>query len=100
MDILYEIEKGLIVIASLIMAYAEFAQAIRYRRSWIKWGLGCMGIYWAVYYTYSLIQTMTDLRLPQHQVFVRAGILLTVSLVASGALMTLRELRKLWKHGR
>ena len=100
MDILYELEKVLIVFAALIMAYAEFAQAIKYRRSWIKWGLGFMGIYWAVYYTYSLIQAVTDLRLPQHQVFVRAGILLTVSLVASGALMTLRELRKLWKHGR
>lgn len=100
MDILYEIEKGLIVFASLIMAYAEFAQAAKYRRSWVKWGLGCMGIYWAVYYSYSIIQAMSDLRLPQHQIFVRAGVLLTVSLVASGAMMTLRELRKLWKHGR
>ena len=100
MDILYELEKGLIVVASLIMAYAEFAQAIRYRRSWVKWGLGIMGIYWAAYYTYSIIQAMTDLRLPTHQIFVRAGILLTISLVASGALMTLKELRKLWKNGR
>ena len=101
MDILYEIEKGLIVIASLIMAYAEFAQAIRYRRSWVKWGLGCMGIYWATYYSYSVIRSVFQIdQLPTHQVFVRAGILLTVSLVASGALMTLRELRRLWKHGR
>ena len=101
MDILYEIEKGLIVIASLIMAYTEFAQAIKYRRSWIKWGLGFMGIYWAVYYSYSLVRTVFEIeQLPAHQIFVRAGILLTVSLVASGALMTLRELRKLWKHGR
>ena len=45
MDILYELEKVLIVFAALIMAYAEFAQAIKYRRSWIKCGLGFMGIY-------------------------------------------------------
>lgn len=100
MDILYETEKGLIVIASLIMAYAEFAQAIRYRRSWVKWGLGFMGVYWAVYYSYSICRALFDLRLADHQIFVRAGILLTISLVASGAMMTLKELRKLWKHDR
>ena len=47
MDILFEVEKGLIVIVSLLMAYAEFSQAIKYRHSWVKWGLGFMGIYWA-----------------------------------------------------
>lgn len=100
MELLYEIEKVLIVFASLIMAYAELAQAAKYRRSWVKWGLGIMGIYWAVYYAYSLIREQFNISLPAHQIFVRAGILLTVSLVASGALMTLRELRKLWKHDR
>lgn len=100
MDMFYELVKVLIVFASLIMAYAEFSQAARYRRSWVKWGLGFMGIYWAAYYTYSIVQAMTDLRLPTHQIFVRSGILLTVSLVASGALMTLKELRKLWNNGR
>ena len=97
MDILFEVEKGLIVIASLLMAYAEFAQAATYRRSWVKWGLGFMGVYWAVYYTYSIIQAVSDLRLPTHQIFVRAGILVTVALVASGALMTLRGMKGLKK---
>lgn len=96
-DIFFEVEKGAVVIVALLMAYAEFAQAARYRRSWVKWGLGFMGVYWAVYYTYSIIQSVSDLRLPTHQIFVRSGLLVTLALVASGALMTLRELKRLRK---
>ena len=93
----YELLKISIIIASLIMAYAEFAQAAIYKRSWVKWGLGMVALYWAAYYAYSLIRTFLDLRWPAHQIFVRSGILLTVSLVAAGAMMTLRELRRLNK---
>lgn len=91
---LYELEKIAIIIAAALMAYAEFAQAMKYRRSWVKWGLGFMGCYWFIYYTYSLVQGMTDLRLPSHQIFVRSGILLTLSLVGASAWMTLKELRR------
>lgn len=98
MDILYEIEKGLIVLVSLLMAYAEFSQAALYRRSWIKWALGCMGIYWAVYYSYSLVREVFNItQIPTHQIFVRSGLLITVTLVASHAMLTLRELRKFKK---
>ncbi len=94
-DILYELIKGMIIIAALIMAYAEFSQAIMYKKSWIKWGLGFIGIYWAAYYTYSLIQSITPgLRLLAHQIFVRSGILLTVSFVAAGAIMTLKTYKR------
>ena len=97
MDILYELEKVVIVIVSLLMAYAEFSQAALYRRSWVKWGLGFMGIYWAVYYAYSIYRSITGLHFGAHQIFVRSGILVTVALVASGALLTLRELKRLQK---
>jgi hypothetical protein len=98
MDWLYEVEKIVIVIVGLLMAYAEWQQAIKYRRSWVKWGLGFMGIYWAVYYIYSIVREVTGASLPTHQIFVRAGILLTLSLVASGAFLTLRELKRLRKR--
>jgi len=97
MNVLYELEKGVIVIVALFMAYAEIAQARLYRRSWVKWGLGFMGIYWAIYYLYSIIQNIYDLRLPTHQIFVRSGLLVTLSLVAAGAILTLRELKRLHK---
>mgnify|MGYP000876476418 FL=1 len=93
MDV-YEFEKIAIVIVSLIMAYAEFRQAIILKGSWIKLGLGAIGLYWAVYYSYSIYRTYFNLRLADHQVFVRSGILITVSLVAAGAIRTLRILRR------
>lgn len=98
MDILYEIEKVLIVLVGLLMAYAEFSQVAKYRRSWVKWGLGCMGIYWAVYYSYSLVRTVFSIeQLAAHQIFVRSGLLLTLSLITSNAMLTLRELRRFKK---
>jgi hypothetical protein len=93
--VFYELEKIAIVIAGLLMAYAEFAQVNRYHRRWIKFGLGVMGLYWAAYYTYSLLQNTLGWSLPEHQLFVRSGILVTISLVASGAFVTLHELRRL-----
>lgn len=93
MDI-YELEKVAIVILALIMAYAEFRQAIILKGSWIKYGLGVVGIYWAVYYGYSLYRTYFDLRLPSHQVFVRSGVLITLAFVAAGAIRTLAILRR------
>lgn len=98
MDVLYEIEKGIIVLVSLLMAYAEFSQASRYRRSWVKWALGFMGIYWAIYYSYSIVRTVFNItQFPTHQIFVRSGLLLTLSLIASNAMLTLKELRRLKK---
>ena len=95
---LYELEKVAIVIVGLIMAYAELSQAAIYKRSWVKVGLGVMGIYWAVCYAYLLIRVLFDLtQYPAHQIFVRSGLLLTLSLIASNAMLNLRELRILKK---
>lgn len=88
------LEKAAIVIVGLIMAYAEIGQAIKYRKSWVKWGLGFMGIYWSVYYIYSIVQEFTDIALASHQFVVRSGILVTLGFVAAGAMMTLKEYRK------
>lgn len=90
----YELEKYAIVIASLILAYAELAQAIKYRKAWIKWGLGFVGLYWAVYYTFSILRGIFGWQIYDHQTFVRSGILLTVALVGAHAAMTLRTLKR------
>jgi len=96
-DWLCILEMFAIVIVGLIMAYAEFAQAIKYRKSWIKYGLGFMGLYWAAYYSYSLYCMYFNLRLQNQPVFIRSGILLTLALVGGYAFMTLRALEKLDK---
>lgn len=91
----YEAEKIAIIVFALIMAYAEFAQAIKHKGTWIKWALGFMGLYWATYYTYSLAQAFFGLRLPSHQIFVRSGIMLTIAFVAAGACMTLSVYKRI-----
>lgn len=91
----FEIEKFAIVIVGLIMAYAELKQGLLYRKRWIKFGLAFMGLYWSVYYTYSLLRDVLGWTFAEHQIFVRSGILLTLSLVASSAWTTLKELRSL-----
>jgi hypothetical protein len=90
-----DLEKVAIIIVALIMAYAEFKQGLMYRRRWLKFGLAFMGLYWAGYYTYSLFRGYFDLSFPDHQIFVRSGILLTLALVGSGAWITLKELKGL-----
>jgi hypothetical protein len=94
-----------IVLFSFLMAYAEIKQAIylsKIRKQeillskksninyiWVKWGLGIIGVYWAAYY----IRSILGISVPLHQVFVRGAIFVTVALVASGALMSLRRVK-------
>jgi len=92
--LILEIEKYAIVIFGLCMAYAELRQAIYFKKAWTKWALGFMGIYWAVYYAYSIVRPYFNVLLPTHQVFVRAGILLTISFISANALMTLKKIGK------
>ena len=95
MSTLFELEKLAIVIVALFMTYAEFKQGLMYRKRWVKFGLAFMGLYWAIYYSYSLLRAYFDWPFPEHQIFVRSGILMTLALVASGAWITLKELRGL-----
>jgi hypothetical protein len=91
----YEAEKIAIIVFALIMAYAEFAQAIKHKGTWIKWALGFMGLYWAGYYAYSLYRTFTGVTMSAHQIFVRSGIMLTLAFVAAGACMTLSVYKRI-----
>ena len=91
---LYELEKYAIVVVALIMAYAEFAQYFKHRKSWIKFALGMMAVYWAAYYVFSILRAIFEWRFLDHQVFVRSGILLTLALVGANAFMTLQTLNR------
>lgn len=93
----FDLEKVAIIVVALFMSYAEIKQGLRYRKRWIKFSLGFMGFYWAGYYIYSLLRGVYGWSFPEHQIFVRSGILLTLSLVASSAWTTLRELKGLKK---
>lgn len=89
--------KYAIVIAALLMAGTELYQALKMGGSWVKWGLGLVAIVWAAFYVYSIYDdfhpgSFMDFR--SQQLFVRSMILITLALVASGAFMTIRAMRR------
>ena len=45
MEFWYEFEKVIIVIVSVTLAYVEFHQAIILKGSWVKIGMGFIGVY-------------------------------------------------------
>jgi len=88
--------KYMIVVAGGLMSYAEIRQAIRLSKikadyAWVKWGLGIMGAYWSLYYMFSIIRDIFGISIYNHQVLVRSPLLVTISLVAAGAIMSLRR---------
>ena len=90
------LEKYALIVAGLLMAYAEIAQALR-TRSWLKWGLGLMGFYWAGYYVHMVLaERFGWLPLGPHT-FGRSGLLVLISLITANALRTLYEVRRLVK---
>ncbi len=90
-SIALEALRYFIVAVGLLMCYAEVRQALRLKHvnyAWVKWSLGVMGLYWSIYYFLSIIESNY---LVGHQVFVRAPLLLTLSLVAAGAILSLKR---------
>lgn len=93
----YELAKYVIVVVALLLAYVEFKLGWKHSKRWIKFGIGFMGVYWAAYYIYQIVRPYFDLSLPAHQVFVRAGILVTLSLILSSGCITYKDLKGLRK---
>lgn len=89
-SLVLNVMKYFIAAVGLLMAYAEMRQALRLKNvpyAWVKWGLGIMGIYWAFYYTMSIVGSP----LASHQIWVRSPLLLTLSLITAGAILSLKR---------
>jgi hypothetical protein len=90
-NIVLEAMKYGIILIGLVVAYAEIRQAVALKETnyWgIKAALGIMGIYWTLYYFRSVLNIVPG---PAHQIFVRGPLLLTLSLIAAGAIMSLKR---------
>lgn len=87
------------VAAGSILAYTQ----LRYYRvkehsqwSWVKLGLGLIGVYWAVLYVFVILQTLGIIQQADPvwfgRIFVRPALTITLGLIAAGGLMR-------WKNG-
>ena len=92
-SVVLNLMKYCIVAVALVLAYVETRRAISMRGTgygWIFWSLSFIGVYWAFYYTQSILGGL----IPAHQVWVRSPLLITLALVAAGAIMSLRNIKK------
>ena len=88
----YFIIKLFYMFVGLLVCYAEIRQAIKLRKTgyaWVKWCLGFMGIYW---FGYNLCLVL-KLDIVYPELWNDVPGLLTLSLIAAGALLSLRRNR-------
>jgi hypothetical protein len=83
---IYECEKYLIVLAGLALAVIELRLYFKHIRSAKKILIASVGLYWASYYIWSIIRPLIDADFIAHQIFVRPGILFTVSVILAQAI--------------
>lgn len=90
-SIVLEVLRYFIVAVGLLMCYVEVRQALRLKHvnyAWVKWGLGVMGLYWAFYYLINIIESQLFVG---HQIWVRSPLLLTLSLITAGEILSLKR---------
>ena len=93
MEVIYEIQKYLIVFVGLTFFYIEIALFFKYRKIPKKILYTIVGLYWAIYYIYSIIRPIIGSSYIAHQEFVRPGILFTLSVFLAQALNKWRYLK-------
>lgn len=88
----YVLMKFLIVLVSIFTAILEIRKMIRLGFHWLTASVAGIALYWAGYYAYSLLQTQLNWSIPEHQVFVRSGILLTSVILLAKAIRANRSI--------
>jgi len=85
--------KYAIVAIALMTAFIYIKLAIIYKGqpcAWTKWGIAFIGLYWAFYYTQSIIGSF----MLGHQIWVRSPLLITLALFTAMGILSLRKLEK------
>lgn len=79
---IYELQKYLIVIIGFTFAFFEMRLYSMYTKDPTKILLAVIGIFWGIYYTFSILRGIFGWwNISTHQIFVRPGILFTISVL-------------------
>lgn len=89
----YEILKYFIIMAGLALAGCEIYLYVKYVRNPKKLLYAFMGIYWAIYYIYSVARPLLGTDYVAHQTFSRPGILFMIILILTSAYDNIRRLK-------
>jgi hypothetical protein len=84
-NLFYNILKYFIVFAGLFLAYFELNLYFKYIKDVKKLLLAIIGIYWSLYYIFSILRPILGIDFYAHQLLVRPGILFTLVVIAARA---------------
>lgn len=93
MDIFYLMEIAIIVI-SVITIWLEIKVMTKLGFNLLTASVVIVALFWAVYYGYQLVRELLNLSLPVHRVYVRSGILLSMTVFAAKAIRIIRKIQK------
>ena len=89
----YDLMKVVIICVGFQLGVCSLKLAKKLSWSRTKLSYAFVGFYWAAYYLFSVIRDYTDITFYNHQVFVRSGILITVTVLLASVLGTFRRLK-------
>jgi len=95
-NIILTIMKYIIAVAGIVVAFVWYLVARKFRHSEyivVFWLVFVVGLYWSLYYSWSIIRTILDIPFLGHQIWVRAPILLTLGILIGLGIARLKEIR-------
>ena len=92
-ELFYNTLKYFIVFAGFFLAYFELVLYFKYIKDVKKLLLAFIGIYWALYYIFSIIRPIFGIDFYAHQLLVRPGILFTLAVISARAWDKYRRLK-------
>ena len=89
---LFVLMKVLIVLFGISIVFLEIRKMYKLGFHWLTTAVVIIGLYWAGYYTYLILQARYGWAFPEHGVFVRSGILLTMAICLAKAIRANRSI--------
>lgn len=90
MDIFYLMEIAIIII-SMLTIFLEIKVIIKFGFNLLTAAVVFVALFWTVYYGYQLVHEMLGFSLPTYEIYVRSGILLSMTVFAAKAIRVARK---------
>lgn len=83
----------LIIVISIVTVVLEIRKMLKLGFHPITFFVIIVGLYWGIFYGYQLIRITYELSLPSHRVFVRSGILLSMTVFLAKVIRVNRRIK-------
>lgn len=90
---IFSLMKFAIVIVAISTLLLELRKIVKLGFHWITASVIAVSLFWAVYYMYQIIRIYFNMSLPDHRVYVRSGILLSLTVFLAKAIRVNKEIK-------